>query len=425
MSFILLFVIQNVICDSVRSDAFKTLNIKTALAIPASSPLCVSPAFVICFYSMVRVDSAPVVLKFLQQAIRLVWDGLEKVLPTSEYEGELWNDVYPADLGEMAADLEMQHAFSSRRKRALSYSDLSFSGSQASQIPRSLVRKTNRDQADFGSNLLNKQLGALELFPQNDSVSLSKINENSNFSEEQMCGTCSTGCATAFSLDQSNPTFSLSQQTAMQTNVPNQTVQYQGNYPIQNFDDHRHQFLDGQQMNQIGRMQFQTPEFSFTRQQNNPQPTMQPFPPSNAPQSHIAPPLLQPIMQPISPSNAPETHIAPQLLHHRDHSLNLSSELYAIIGDSPTFKPSVGEGFTETELNSLLSLQFRSQEQPLYTISGEMSGNVPNLGIVPSSGTFLPYTSFDATNGSWQHSVGELPHTETFETSERVSSPLH
>ena len=155
-------------------------------------------------------------------------------------------------------------------------------------------------------------------------------------------------------------------------------------------------------MNQIERMQFQTPEYPFTGQQNN----------------------AQPIMQPIPQSNVPETHIAPQLLHHRDHSLSLSSEIYALIGDSPTFKPSIGEGFTKTELNSLLPLQFRSQEQPLYTVSAEMSGNVPNLGIVPSPGTFVPYTSFDATNGSWQHSVGDLPHTETFEISERVSCLL-
>ncbi len=117
---------QSVICDANRAEIFDALKIKTALAIPASSHSSLSPAFIICFYSMVRADSSPVILKFLQQAIRLVWEGLEKLVPSSDCsDALLWNDIQPSDLGEMAADREMQDTFFSRKKRVLSYTDLS------------------------------------------------------------------------------------------------------------------------------------------------------------------------------------------------------------------------------------------------------------------------------------------------------------
>ena len=77
-----------------------------------------TPAFVLCCYSFVRTSSIPFVLKFVQQALRLLWDGLDKVEPHESVGHELWKDVAPADLGEMAADVEMhQHFMVKKRPR--------------------------------------------------------------------------------------------------------------------------------------------------------------------------------------------------------------------------------------------------------------------------------------------------------------------
>lgn len=51
-------------------------------------------------------------LNFVQKAVRLLWGGLDRVVNPHESVGrDLWRDVGPADLGEMAADVEMQKAF--------------------------------------------------------------------------------------------------------------------------------------------------------------------------------------------------------------------------------------------------------------------------------------------------------------------------
>jgi hypothetical protein len=53
----------------------------------------------------------------VQQALRLLWTGLDKVEPHQSIGKEMWKDVAPADLGEMAADVEMQHAFLQKKRR--------------------------------------------------------------------------------------------------------------------------------------------------------------------------------------------------------------------------------------------------------------------------------------------------------------------
>ena len=65
---------------------------------------------------MVGSDSETFILKFLQQALRSLWAGLDNVEPHESIGKTLWKGVAPADLGEMAADTEMQKAFY-RKKR--------------------------------------------------------------------------------------------------------------------------------------------------------------------------------------------------------------------------------------------------------------------------------------------------------------------
>lgn len=107
---------HDTIVDSVRREAFAIANIKTALAVPIYSSGSVTPSCVLCFYSLVRSDCVPFVLKFVQQALRSLWFGLEKLEPHQSIGRELWKEVAPADLGEMAADLEMQKAFYQKKR---------------------------------------------------------------------------------------------------------------------------------------------------------------------------------------------------------------------------------------------------------------------------------------------------------------------
>ena len=85
------------------------------------------PCCVLCCYSMVRSDSVTFILKFLQQALRSLWAGLDHVEPHESIGKELWKGVAPADLGEMAADTEMQKAFY-KKKRPYEMMDNSAAG---------------------------------------------------------------------------------------------------------------------------------------------------------------------------------------------------------------------------------------------------------------------------------------------------------
>lgn len=107
---------ESVLVDPGRADIFDSANIQTVLAVPVFSSKEVLPTCVVSCYSLVRSGSVPFVLRFVQQALRLLWDGLDQVQPHQSIEGELWRDVAPADLGEMAADVEMQQHFMSRKR---------------------------------------------------------------------------------------------------------------------------------------------------------------------------------------------------------------------------------------------------------------------------------------------------------------------
>ena len=116
------------IVDVGRREAFAIANIRTSLAVPIFSSGSVSPCCVLCFYSMVRSDCVPFVLKFVQQALRSLWYGLESIEPHESIGRDLWKDVAPADLGEMAADLEMQKAFYQKKRPFEAISSIHVSG---------------------------------------------------------------------------------------------------------------------------------------------------------------------------------------------------------------------------------------------------------------------------------------------------------
>ena len=120
---------------------FSKVKIETALAVPVfSSAKSATPAFVLCCYSFVRTGSVPFVLKFVQQALRLLWEGLDKVEPHESVGHDMWRDIAPADLGEMAADVEMHQHFMVK-KRPRSGSIISAYEQTASNMDHSLANE--------------------------------------------------------------------------------------------------------------------------------------------------------------------------------------------------------------------------------------------------------------------------------------------
>jgi hypothetical protein len=108
---------RNVFVDPGRSALFRSSKIMTVLAVPVFSGKSTIPACVVACYSLVRSGSVPFVLRFVQQALRLLWDGLDTLVEPHDSVGRtLWQDVAPADLGEMAADVEMQHHFMKKKR---------------------------------------------------------------------------------------------------------------------------------------------------------------------------------------------------------------------------------------------------------------------------------------------------------------------
>ena len=63
-----------------------------------------APSFVLAFYSRDELDSVHDCLRFVQQAVRMVWSG-----------NEMPSDVRINDIGEMAADVELQQKFGQKR----------------------------------------------------------------------------------------------------------------------------------------------------------------------------------------------------------------------------------------------------------------------------------------------------------------------
>jgi len=113
---VLFFYLQDVYIDKGREKVFERANIMTAFAVPIMSGKQATPVGVVCCYSMIQSGSVPFVLRFVQQALHLLWSGLDKVQPHESLGQEMWQDVGPADLGEMAADMEMQHHFLNKKR---------------------------------------------------------------------------------------------------------------------------------------------------------------------------------------------------------------------------------------------------------------------------------------------------------------------
>jgi hypothetical protein len=99
---------REIIFDHERRHVLERAGVQTILAVPVAN--CV-----LACYSLVRTDTVPFVLQFLQKALRLLWAGLNNVEKPS-VEQEIWRDVGPADLGEMAADLEMHQEFLKKKR---------------------------------------------------------------------------------------------------------------------------------------------------------------------------------------------------------------------------------------------------------------------------------------------------------------------
>lgn len=107
---------QEIFSDTDRLRLFDQAKFKTVLAVPVFSGKSKTPAFVFCCYSFVRSTSIPFVLKFVQQALKLLWCGLDNVEPHESVNGDVWKQVAPADLGEMAADVEMHQHFMIKKR---------------------------------------------------------------------------------------------------------------------------------------------------------------------------------------------------------------------------------------------------------------------------------------------------------------------
>jgi len=107
---------KDVFSDTGRMRLFRQAKIETVLAVPVFSGRSKTPAFIFCCYSFVRSGSIPFVLKFVQQALKLLWGGLDNVEPHESVDEDVWKHVAPADLGEMAADVEMHQHFMIKKR---------------------------------------------------------------------------------------------------------------------------------------------------------------------------------------------------------------------------------------------------------------------------------------------------------------------
>jgi len=141
---------KSVIYDKRRKNSLQNCKIESIFAVPIFSAGDVAPSCVLSCYSLVPVESVPFVLNFVQKAVRLLWDGLDKVKPHESVGKDLWKDVGPADLGEMAADLEMQKAFFGKKR---TYSDLSATG-QPTSVDNHKHNRPNPSSAQTGLTYL-------------------------------------------------------------------------------------------------------------------------------------------------------------------------------------------------------------------------------------------------------------------------------
>lgn len=94
--------------DSGRAGILQSVNVNTVLAIPI-----VNTNFIICFYSRDEVECLPFALRFVQQAVKLVWNDVKP--NTNGVQDAIWKDVTFSNLGEIAGDFDTQQNFSKVR----------------------------------------------------------------------------------------------------------------------------------------------------------------------------------------------------------------------------------------------------------------------------------------------------------------------
>ncbi|GMH83885.1 hypothetical protein TL16_g09747 [Triparma laevis f. inornata] len=91
--------------DKSRFELLKKADVNTIMAVPIHSTIAVGPpSFVIAFYSRDAVEAISGCLRFVQQAVKMVWSGNDVPVSSS------YNDI-----GEMAGDMELQQQFSKKR----------------------------------------------------------------------------------------------------------------------------------------------------------------------------------------------------------------------------------------------------------------------------------------------------------------------
>eukprot|EP00814_Leptocylindrus_danicus_P021913 CAMPEP_0116048420 /NCGR_PEP_ID=MMETSP0321-20121206/29543_1 /TAXON_ID=163516 /ORGANISM="Leptocylindrus danicus var. danicus, Strain B650" /LENGTH=725 /DNA_ID=CAMNT_0003530621 /DNA_START=155 /DNA_END=2332 /DNA_ORIENTATION=- len=106
---------EKMIVDSNRAHAFYQAQIKSVLSVPVLPAGCKTPVCVVTCYSQSRVNCNPHVLRFVQQAVRLLWDGFDSVTPHASVGSAAWKEVAPEDVGKMAADVGLHQVFLKKR----------------------------------------------------------------------------------------------------------------------------------------------------------------------------------------------------------------------------------------------------------------------------------------------------------------------
>lgn len=106
---------EKMIVDSNRAHAFHQAQIKSVLSVPVIPAGCKTPVCVVTCYSQSRVNCNPNVLRFVQQAVRLLWVGFDSVTPHSSVGDTAWKEVAPEDVGKMAADADLHQVFLKKR----------------------------------------------------------------------------------------------------------------------------------------------------------------------------------------------------------------------------------------------------------------------------------------------------------------------
>ena len=100
------------IYDKTRAQLFSSIGVNTVLSVPIIGGNDMLPKFVMCFYSRDVVECVPYALRFVQQAVKLIWSEVK-------FEGTVkdgvWRDVRLNDLGEIAANIEQQQLFTKKR----------------------------------------------------------------------------------------------------------------------------------------------------------------------------------------------------------------------------------------------------------------------------------------------------------------------